>query len=43
MKNGDYDWLIIEGNTIEEIQKKAQDETSKRGAVDAWSEKLEAE
>ncbi len=39
--NGEYeDSLVISGDTIEELQEKAQRETDKRGWKDCWSEEL---
>lgn len=39
--NGETDSIVIEGEAIEEIQKKAKSEVEKRGAVDAWSERIQ--
>jgi hypothetical protein len=41
--DGNEDSMIIEGNTIEEIQIKAYDEAKKRGADlnSLWSEELD--
>ncbi|MCK4240844.1 MAG: hypothetical protein KAX30_04415 [Candidatus Atribacteria bacterium] len=38
LKDDSEDNIIIEADTIEELQKIAQQETKKRGAKDAWSE-----
>jgi hypothetical protein len=38
--NGEEDSVIIEGDTIEECQEKAQAEVKKRGATNAWSEEI---
>ena len=40
--NGWDDYLYIEGDTIEEVREKAEEETSKRGwkPEDLWSEEV---
>tara|TARA_R110000868_G_scaffold401005_1_gene676275 strand:+ start:2184 stop:2333 length:150 start_codon:yes stop_codon:yes gene_type:complete len=38
--SGEEDFIIIEGETVEEIRKKADTETSKRGVVGLWSEEI---
>ena len=40
LANGETDSLAIEGETIEEIQEKANAEVEKRGAIDAWSKRI---
>jgi len=40
LQDDSHDFIIIEGETIEEIQKKAKVEKEKRNAKDAWSEEL---
>lgn len=40
--NGEYeDSIIIEGDTIEELQANAKRETERRSWKDCWSEKVE--
>jgi hypothetical protein len=39
--NGEEDCLTIEGDTIEEIREKAEEETSRRGWQNCWSEQVE--
>jgi len=40
--NGEYeDYLDIEGETIEEIINKAQEETERRGWKNCWSKEIE--
>ncbi len=40
--NGEYDdSIVIEGETIEELQEIAKKETEKRGWKDCWSEKID--
>lgn len=43
LKNGDYDFFIIEGENIEEIKEKVTTELKKRNTIDAWSEELPIE
>jgi hypothetical protein len=43
--NGFEDWLIIEGDTVEEVREKAYVETNYRGwkEEDLWSEEIKDE
>lgn len=41
LTNGETDSIVIEGESIEEIQEKAKSEIEKRGAIDAWSERIQ--
>ena len=36
----EQDSVVIEGDSIEECQKKAHNEVKKRGATDPWSEEI---
>jgi len=38
--NNESDSVIIEGDSIEECQKKARKEIERRGAVNQWSEEI---
>ena len=38
--NNECDSVVVEGDSVEECQKKAHIEIKKRGAVDAWSEEI---
>lgn len=38
--DGSEDSIIIDGDDLEELQKQAVEETTKRGWVDLWSEEL---
>lgn len=40
LPNGEEDSLIIEGDTIEELQITARDEINKRNAKNPWSETI---
>jgi len=40
LQDDSHDFIIIEGDEIEEIQKQAEAEKKKRNAKDAWSEEL---
>lgn len=40
LSDGKEDSLVIEEDTIEQVQKTAQDEIKKRNATDPWSEIL---
>jgi len=38
--NGEEDFIIIEGDSLESCQKQAWTEIEKRGASDVWSEEI---
>jgi len=38
--NDEPDSVVIEGDSIEECQKKARKEIKKRGAINPWSEEI---
>jgi hypothetical protein len=41
LPNGTEDYIIINGDTVEEIIKASEMELSKRGGSDPWSEVIE--
>jgi len=40
LPNGEPDYVVIEGGTVEEIRKKANHEVNKRNAKNPWSEEI---
>lgn len=40
MPDGFEDSLVMQADTLEELQKQAADEIERRGAIDPWSEEL---
>lgn len=40
LKDGNEDYIVIEGETLEEIAEKANTEVAKRGGLDPWSKEI---
>ena len=38
--DGSQDSIILEGETVEELQRKAAEEMKKRNVLEAWSEEI---
>jgi len=40
LSDGSEDSIVLEGNSIAEIRKQADEELARRNAIDPWSEEL---